>query len=226
MAAVKQESWLPLGRDGSWEKRDLHSLGAIATSWCHVHDDDGEIAPRNGQGARAGYDVAEPCGVWMAAGGSWFGARNFGDGEAIHAGRAFSGVFQKENLVWCFYMGDEPDGTLGPGRGTRLVAALRRIRERYRAPVVILLDAGIVLNLRKIRPTLAGPGLLYEANRKTGSNKAGGKLGRARQLVVRGDCDARAIDRRKRQKKRFGQIVGWTVNHPGEYAACCGGREV
>jgi glycerophosphoryl diester phosphodiesterase len=73
---------------------------------------------------------------------------------------------------------------------------------------VISFDAEIVLNLRKIEPTLM-TGLLYDGQLENPLEKAVA-IG-ARQLVVRGDLVTPALLANARKKDL--QVVCWTVNH-------------
>ncbi len=75
--------------------------------------------------------------------------------------------------------------------------------------MVISFDAGILLSLRNIEPTLM-TGLLYDGQIENPLDKAVA-IG-ARQLAVRGDLVTPAM-LAEAQKKDL-QVVCWTVNHP------------
>jgi len=74
---------------------------------------------------------------------------------------------------------------------------------------VISFDPAIVLNLRKIEPTLM-TGLLHDGQIENPLDKAV-EIG-ARQLAVRGDLVTPAL--LAEAKKKDLQVVCWTVNHP------------
>jgi len=153
----------------------------------------------NGQGAVHNMTLAE---LRRLDAGSWFGSE-FG-GERIPTLEELL-EFSKKNDV-LFYMEIKPDGTWGGEHA--LVGALRESGEIPRT-VVICFDPGVVLNLRKIEPTLM-TGLLYDGQIENPIDKAV-QIG-ARQLVVRGDLVTPAMIAQA-QKKDL-QIVCWTVNHP------------
>ena len=153
----------------------------------------------NGQGAVHDMTLAE---LRRLDAGSWFGSE-FG-GERIPMLEELLEFSKKNDVV--FYMELKPDGTWGGEHA--LVGALRESGEIPRT-VVICFDPGIVLNLRKIEPTLM-TGLLYDGQIEKPIDKAV-EIG-ARQLVVRGDLVTPAMIAEV-QKKDL-QIVCWTVNHP------------
>ncbi len=153
----------------------------------------------NGQGAVHDMTLAE---LRRLDAGSWFGSE-FG-GERIPMLEELLEFSKKNDVV--FYMELKPDGTWGGEHA--LVGALRESGEIPRT-VVICFDPGIVLNLRKIEPTLM-TGLLYDGQIEKPIDKAV-EIG-ARQLVVRGDLVTPAMISEV-QKKDL-QIVCWTVNHP------------
>ena len=153
----------------------------------------------NGQGAVHDLTLAE---LRRLDAGSWFGSEFAGERIPILEELL---EFSKKNDV-VFYMELKPDGTWGGEHA--LVGALRESGEIPRT-VVICFDPGIVLNLRKIEPTLM-TGLLYDGQIEKPIDKAV-EIG-ARQLVVRGDLVTPAMIGEV-QKKDL-QIVCWTVNHP------------
>ncbi len=153
----------------------------------------------NGQGAVHNMTLAE---LRRLDAGSWFGSE-FG-GERIPTLEELLEFSKKNDVV--FYMEIKPDGTWGGEHA--LVGALRESGEIPRT-VVICFDPGVVLNLRKIEPTLM-TGLLYDGQIENPIDKAV-QIG-ARQLVVRGDLVTPAMIAQA-QKKDL-QIVCWTVNHP------------
>jgi glycerophosphoryl diester phosphodiesterase len=75
--------------------------------------------------------------------------------------------------------------------------------------VVISFDPSVVLNLRKIEPTLM-TGLLFDGQLEKPIEKAV-EVG-ARQLVARGDLVTPALLAEARKNDL--QVVCWTVNHP------------
>ena len=153
----------------------------------------------NGQGAVHDLTLAE---LRRLDAGSWFGSEFAGERIPILEELL---EFSKKNDV-VFYMELKPDGTWGGEHA--LVGALRESGEIPRT-VVICFDPGVVLNLRKIEPTLM-TGLLYDGQIENPIDKAV-EIG-ARQLVVRGDLVTPAMIAQA-QKKDL-QIVCWTVNHP------------
>ncbi len=153
----------------------------------------------NGQGAVHDMTLAE---LRRLDAGSWFGSEFAGERIPILEELL---EFSKKNDV-VFYMELKPDGTWGGEHA--LVGALRESGEIPRT-VVICFDQGVVLNLRKIEPTLM-TGLLYDGQVENPIDKAV-EIG-ARQLVVRGDLVTPAMIAQA-QKKDL-QVVCWTVNHP------------
>ncbi len=153
----------------------------------------------NGQGAVHDLTLAE---LRRLDAGSWFGSEFAGERIPILEELL---EFSKKNDV-VFYMELKPDGTWGGEHA--LVGALRESGEIPRT-VVICFDPGVVLNLRKIEPTLM-TGLLYDGQVENPIDKAV-EIG-ARQLVVRGDLVTPAMIAQA-QKKDL-QVVCWTVNHP------------
>ncbi len=153
----------------------------------------------NGQGAVHDLTLAE---LRRLDAGSWFGSEFAGERIPILEELL---EFSKKNDV-VFYMELKPDGTWGGEHA--LVGALRESGEIPRT-VVICFDPAVVLNLRKIEPTLM-TGLLYDGQVENPIDKAV-EIG-ARQLVVRGDLVTPAMIAQA-QKKDL-QVVCWTVNHP------------
>jgi len=105
-----------------------------------------------------------------------------------------------------FYLEIKSGGSRGGEHA--LVGALRESGEIPRV-VVISFDPEIVLNLRKIEPTLMA-GLLYDGQIQNPLEKAV-EIG-ARQVAVRGDLVTPALIGEARKKDL--QVVCWTVNHP------------
>jgi glycerophosphoryl diester phosphodiesterase len=134
--------------------------------------------------------------------GSWFGSEFAG--ERIPTLEEIFEFSKKHDIV--FYLEIKPGGSWGGEHA--LIGALRESGEIPRA-VVISFDAAIVMNLRKIEPTLM-TGLLYDGQIENPLDKAV-EIG-ARQLVVRGDLVTPALISGAR--KRDLQVVCWTVNHP------------
>ncbi len=134
--------------------------------------------------------------------GSWFGSEFAG--ERIPTLEEILAFSKKHDVV--FYLEIKPGGSWGGEHA--LIGALRESGEIPRA-VVISFDAAIVLNLRKIEPTLM-TGLLYDGQIENPLEKAGA-IG-ARQLAVRGDLLTPALIAEARRKDL--QVVCWTVNHP------------
>jgi glycerophosphoryl diester phosphodiesterase len=153
----------------------------------------------NGQGAVHDLTLAE---LRRLDAGSWFGSEFAG--ERIPTLEELLEFSKKNDVV--FYMELKPDGTWGGEHA--LVGALRESGEIPRT-VVICFDPGVVLNLRKIEPTLM-TGLLYDGQVENPIDKAV-EIG-ARQLVVRGDLVTPAMIAQAQRKDL--QIVCWTVNHP------------
>lgn len=134
--------------------------------------------------------------------GSWFGSEFAG--ERIPTLEEIFEFSKKHDIV--FYLEIKPGGSWGGEHA--LIGALRESGEIPRA-VVISFDAAIVMNLRKIEPTLM-TGLLYDGQVEKPLDKAV-EIG-ARQLVVRGDLVTPALI--AEAKKKDLQVVCWTVNHP------------
>ena len=134
--------------------------------------------------------------------GSWFGSEFAG--ERIPTLEELLAFSKKNDVV--LYLELKPAGSWGGEHA--LIGGLRESGEIPRA-VVISFDASIVLNLRKIEPTLM-TGLLYEGQIENPVAKAV-EVG-ARQLVVRGDLVTPALLTAARKKDL--QVVCWTVNHP------------
>ena len=134
--------------------------------------------------------------------GSWFGSEFAG--ERIPTLEELLAFSKKNDVV--FYLEMKPAGSWGGEHA--LIGALRESGEIPRS-VVISFDASIVLNLRKIEPTLM-TGLLYDGQIENPVKKAV-EVG-ARQLLVRGDLVTPALLTEARKKDL--QVVCWTVNHP------------
>jgi glycerophosphoryl diester phosphodiesterase len=134
--------------------------------------------------------------------GSWFGSEFAG--ERIPTLEEIFEFSKKNDVV--FYLEIKPGAAWGGEHA--LVGALRESGEIPRA-VVISFDAAIVLNLRKIEPTLM-TGLLYDGQIENPLDKAV-EIG-ARQVAVRGDLVTPALI--AQAKKKDLQVVCWTVNHP------------
>jgi glycerophosphoryl diester phosphodiesterase len=152
----------------------------------------------NGQGAVHDMTLAE---LRRLDAGSWFGSEFAG--ERIPTLEEILEFSKKNDVV--FYLELKPGGSWGGEHA--LVGALRDSGEIARA-LVISFDAGIVLNLRKIEPTLM-TGLLYDGQIENPVEKAVA-IG-ARQLAVRGDLVTPALIAQARRKDL--QVVCWTVNH-------------
>ncbi len=153
----------------------------------------------NGQGVAHDMPLAE---LRRLDAGSWFGSE-FG-GERIPTLEEILEFSKKNDVV--FYLELKPGGSWGGEHA--LVGALRESGEIPRA-VVISFDAAMVLNLRKIEPTLM-TGLLYDGQIENPLEKAV-EIG-ARQLVVQKDLVTPALIERARKKDL--QVVCWTVNNP------------
>jgi glycerophosphoryl diester phosphodiesterase len=134
--------------------------------------------------------------------GSWFGSEFAG--ERIPTLEEILEFSKKNDVV--FYLEIKPGAAWGGEHA--LIGALRETGEIPRV-VVISFDAAIVLNLRKIEPTLM-TGLLYDGQIENPLDKAV-EIG-ARQVAVRGDLVTPALI--ARAKKKDLQVVCWTVNHP------------
>ncbi len=153
----------------------------------------------NGQGAVHGMTLTE---LRRLDAGSWFGSEFAG--ERIPTLEEILEFSKKNDVV--FYLEIKPGGSWGGEHA--LIGSLRESGEIPRV-VVISFDAAIVLNLRKIEPTLM-TGLLYDGQIETPMDKAVA-IG-ARQLLVRGDLVTPALLAEARKKDL--QVVCWTVNHP------------
>lgn len=134
--------------------------------------------------------------------GSWFGSEYAG--EKIPTLEELLEFSKKHDVV--FYLELKPAGSWGGEHA--LVGALRQSGEIPRA-VVISFDPAVVLNLRKIEPTLM-TGLLFDGQIEKPIQKAV-EIG-ARQLVARGDLVTPAL--LSEARKHDLQVVCWTVNHP------------
>jgi glycerophosphoryl diester phosphodiesterase len=153
----------------------------------------------NGQGSVHDMTLAE---LRRLDAGSWFGSEY--SGERIPTIEEILAFSKKNDVV--FYLELKPGGSWGGEHA--LIGALRESGEIPRA-VVISFDASIVLNLRKIEPTLM-TGLLYDGQIENPLEKAV-EVG-ARQLLVRGDLVTPSLLTEARKKDL--QVVCWTVNHP------------
>src|SRR5438876_409391 len=153
----------------------------------------------NGQGAVHDMTLAD---LRRLDAGSWFGSEFAG--ERIPTLEDILEFSKKNDVV--FYLEIKPGGAWGGEHA--LIGALRDSGEIPRA-VVISFDAAIVLNMRKIEPTLM-TGLLYDGQIENPLDKAV-EIG-ARQLAVRGDLVTPALLAEARKKDL--QVVCWTVNHP------------
>ena len=134
--------------------------------------------------------------------GSWFGS-GF-SGERIPTLEEILQFSKKHDVV--FYLELKPSGSWGGEHA--LIGALRESGEIARA-AVISFDPALVLNVRKIEPTVM-TGLLYDGQLQKPVEKAL-EIG-ARQLAVRGDLVTPAL--LEQARKRDLQVVCWTVNHP------------
>ena len=134
--------------------------------------------------------------------GSWFGSQF--SGERIPTLEEILQFSKKNDVV--FYLEMKPGGSWGGEHA--LIGALRESGEIARA-AVISFDVSLVLNLRKIEPTMM-TGLLYDGQIEKPVEKAV-EIG-ARQLVARGDLVTPALLEQARKKDL--QVVCWTVNHP------------
>jgi glycerophosphoryl diester phosphodiesterase len=153
----------------------------------------------NGQGIVHDMTLAE---LRRLDAGSWFGSEY--TGERIPTLEELLAFSKKNDVV--FYLELKPGGSWGGEHA--LIGALRESGEIPRS-VVISFDATVVLNLRKIEPTLM-TGLLYEGVIENPLEKAV-EVG-ARQLLVRGDLVTPVLLAEARKKDL--QVVCWTVNHP------------
>jgi glycerophosphoryl diester phosphodiesterase len=153
----------------------------------------------NGQGIVHDMTLAE---LRRLDAGSWFGSEYAG--ERIPTLEELLAFSKKNDVV--SYLELKPGGSWGGEHA--LIGALRESGEIPRS-VVISFDASVVLNLRKIEPTLM-TGLLYEGQTENPMERAV-EVG-ARQLLVRGDLVTPALLAEARKKDL--QVVCWTVNHP------------
>jgi glycerophosphoryl diester phosphodiesterase len=153
----------------------------------------------NGQGAVHDMTLAE---LRRLDAGTWFGSEYAG--ERIPTLEELLAFSKKNDVV--FYLELKPGGSWGGEHA--LIGALRESGEIPRS-VVISFDASVVLNLRKIEPTLMA-GLLYDGQIENPLEKAI-EVG-ARQLLVRGDLVTPTLLTGARKKDL--QVVCWTVNHP------------
>ncbi len=115
----------------------------------------------NGQGAVHGMTLTE---LRRLDAGSWFGSEFAG--ERIPTLEEILEFSKKNDVV--FYLEIKPGGSWGGEHA--LIGSLRESGEIPRV-VVISFDAAIVLNLRKIEPTLM-TGLLYDGQIETPLDKA------------------------------------------------------
>jgi glycerophosphoryl diester phosphodiesterase len=134
--------------------------------------------------------------------GSWFGSEF--SGERIPTLEEILYFSKKNDVV--FYLEMKPSGSWGGEHA--VIAALRESGEIARA-VVISFDPSMVLNLRKIEPTVM-TGMLYDGQIEKPIEKAI-EIG-ARQLVVRGDLVTPSLLEQARKKDM--PIVCWTINQP------------
>ncbi len=153
----------------------------------------------NGQGSVQDMTLAD---LRRLDAGSWFGSEF--TGERIPTLEEILEFSKRNDVV--FYLEIKPGGSRGGEHA--LVGALRESGEIPRV-VVISFDSEIVLNLRKIEPTLM-TGLLYDGQIENPLEKAV-EIG-ARQVAVRGDLVTPALIDEARKKDL--QVVCWTVNHP------------
>ena len=134
--------------------------------------------------------------------GSWFGSEFAG--ERIPTLQEILEFAKKHDVV--FYLELKPSGSWGGEHA--LISALRESGEIARI-VVISFDPAILLNVRKIEPTLM-TGMLYEGQIAVPLEVAI-EIG-ARQVAVRGDLITPRLLKEAREKDL--QVVCWTVNHP------------
>ncbi len=163
-----------------------------------IHDDTVNRTT-NGKGAVHDLTLAQ---LRNLDAGSWFGSEF--SGERIPTLEEILQFSKKNDVV--FYLEVKPTGSWGGEHA--LIGALRESGEIARA-AVISFDAAMVLNLRRIEPTLM-TGLLYDGKFENPTDKAL-EVG-ARQLVARGDLVTPALLEQARKKDL--QVVCWTVNHP------------
>ena len=153
----------------------------------------------NGRGSVHDLSLAE---LRQLDAGSWFGSEFAG--ERIPTLDEILQFSKKNDVV--SYLEMKPSGSWGGEHA--LIASLRETGEIPRA-VVISFDPSMVLNVRKIEPTVM-TGLLYDRQLDNPVEKAV-EIG-ARQLVVRGDLVTPALLEKARKKDL--QIVCWTINQP------------
>src|SRR5205823_3099060 len=153
----------------------------------------------NGQGAVHDMTLAD---LRRLDAGSWFGSEFAG--ERIPTLEEILEFSRKNDVV--FYLEIKPGGSWGGEHA--LIGAMRESGEIPRV-VVISFDAAIVLNLRKIEPTLM-TGLLYDGQIENPLDMAV-EIG-ARQLAVRGDLVTPSLLAEARKKDL--QVVCWTINQP------------
>lgn len=153
----------------------------------------------NGQGSVHDLTLSE---LRQLDAGSWFGSEF--SGERIPMLEEVLEFSRKNDVV--FYLEMKPSGSWGGEHA--LIASLREAGEIARA-VVISFDPSMVLNLRKIEPTLM-TGLLYDGQLEKPVERAI-EIG-ARQLVARGDLVTPSLLEQARKKDL--QIVCWTINQP------------
>jgi glycerophosphoryl diester phosphodiesterase len=163
-----------------------------------IHDDTVNRTT-NGKGAVHDLTLAQ---LRNLDAGSWFGSEF--SGERIPTLEEILQFSKKNDVV--FYLEVKPTGSWGGEHA--LIGALRESGEIARA-AVISFDAAMVLNLRRIEPTLM-TGLLYDGKFENPTDKDL-EVG-ARQLVARGDLVTPALLEQARKKDL--QVVCWTVNHP------------
>lgn len=153
----------------------------------------------NGQGTVHDMTLAE---IRRLDAGSWFGSEFAG--ERIPTLEELLQFSKNHDVV--FYLELKPAGSWGGEHA--LIGALRESGEIPRT-VVISFDPSVVLNLRKIEPTLM-TGLLFDGQIGKPIEKAL-EVG-ARQLAVRGDLVTPALLAAARKNDL--QVVCWTVNQP------------
>jgi glycerophosphoryl diester phosphodiesterase len=153
----------------------------------------------NGRGAVHEMTLAE---IRRLDAGSWFGSEF--TGERVPTLEELLQFSKKHDVV--FYLELKPVGSWGGEHA--LIGELRQSGEIPRA-VVISFDASVILNLRKIEPTLM-TGLLFDGQIEKPVAKAL-EVG-ARQLAVRGDLVTPALLAEARKSDL--QVVCWTVNQP------------
>ena len=163
-----------------------------------IHDDTVNRTT-NGQGAVHDMTLSD---LRRLDAGSWFGSEF--SGERIPTLEEILEFSKKNDVV--FYLEIKPGGSWGGEHA--LIGALRETGEIPRV-VVISFDHSVVLNLRKIEPTLM-TGLLYDGKLDNPLDKAV-EIG-ARQVAVRGDLVTPAMIAEAHKKDL--QVVCWTVNHP------------